>query len=206
MFLFIEQILFPKSCIGCGRKDRALCTSCRAILTPRHIRAKTEIDCISAFPYNNPVVRKAILAWKYRGNPDAGTVLLTGFHTMLQTMPAPRDALIVPIPTRRKRNNRRGFAPPEALAAVATKALHLPTCNALAYTRKTRQQAGLPLAKRLKNMHNAFVVAQENILRERSVILVDDIITTGATLSAAAHALRKKGTTDIHAITLAWNP
>lgn len=206
MFGILTTLLFPERCVRCKAAGTLLCASCSADLHPRFRRVHDDPAAWSLFSYADPRVKRLLAAWKYRGNQRAGAVLLGYFKECCTTLKLPAARVLIPIPTQRSHNNRRGFAPPVMLARALEETCALPMMDPLRFRRRTQRQAGLPLTKRTENMHNAFVVRATRSPLPQSVILIDDVLTTGATLRAAVHALQQCGVQNIRAITLAWNP
>jgi ComF family protein len=124
---------------------------------------------------------------------------------------APAELLVVPVPLHRRKKKERGFNQARALAEVAIAALGethpdwkltLET-RALIRVRLTESQAGLSVRQRRMNMRAAFDVVDPEAVRERDVLLVDDILTTGATARSAARALKRAGAKSVWVATLA---
>ena len=112
-----------------------------------------------------------------------------------------RSDLIVPVPTRRR---DRGYNPPALLARPLARALGVPTDEkALEKCRATHTQEGLTAAQRLQNLRGAFRVPDAGRVEGRRVLLVDDVITTGATVSACAEALTRAGALEVFAVAAA---
>ncbi|HXH51247.1 MAG TPA: phosphoribosyltransferase family protein [Terriglobia bacterium] len=119
--------------------------------------------------------------------------------------------LIVPVPLFRLRERERGYNQAQLLAeglkhsldrTPAGKKMKIDT-GLLVRKRATLPQAGLKLQARNENVRNAFDVVKPELLAGRQVILVDDVMTTGATLSACAAALRKRGAAKVYALAMA---
>lgn len=113
------------------------------------------------------------------------------------------DAL-VPVPSTRRRNRERGYDPAMLLADETGRLLATPRRALLSRTRETPPQSTLPAAERRGNVEGAF--ASSPRARGRVLVLVDDVVTTGATLFAAARALREAGARDVRALVLARTP
>lgn len=113
------------------------------------------------------------------------------------------DAL-VPVPSTRRRNRDRGYDPAMLLADETGRRLATPRRNFLVRTRETPPQSALPAPFRRANVEGAF--ASSRRARGRVLVLVDDVVTTGATLFEAARALREAGAGDVRALVLARTP
>jgi predicted amidophosphoribosyltransferase len=115
---------------------------------------------------------------------------------------AQRVDLLVPIPSRKSAARARGRQFISAVSQDASIKHSIPLASPLVHTRKIRDQSGLHLKERWNNLEGAFVVEREHGLRG-NVVLIDDLVTTGATLCEAARALRYAGIHVIGAVTAA---
>ena len=162
-----------------------------------------------------PVVTRTQV--KYQGKPwravEMGNRLvqlafggeLTVQYGELLPQPVPWAAigydLIVPVPASGK---KRGYNVPELMALPLAKAMEVPLApQALVRTRTKRHQAGLPLEQRMANVAGAFRAAQPQQLEGKRILLVDDVITTGATAAACAQALLDAGAHSVFAVAMA---
>lgn len=116
-----------------------------------------------------------------------------------------REEILVPVPLHAHRLAERGFNQAEAIAkGIAEATGAVVTTRALDRTRQTQDQRSLPLARRENNVCDAFALAPEGAaLSGAHVLLVDDVVTTGATIAACARALRHAGITHVRAIAIA---
>jgi ComF family protein len=143
-----------------------------------------------------------LLRLKYRrdlGLADALAPLLAGFVEQLSWKPH----LIVPVPLGGGRIRQRGYNQAALIAqplALALSIRYVP--HDLTRTRETLSQVGLTRSERIQNVKDAFVANSRHV-RDRDVLLVDDVATTGATLSACARALRLAGARGVRAVTVA---
>jgi ComF family protein len=111
-----------------------------------------------------------------------------------------KDAdVVVPVPLHRSRKRARGFNQ----AAEIARHLPVPIAHALRRVRATPSQTDLPAAKRHANVRNAFALRRRARIRNRVVVLVDDVSTTGATLDASAQVLLEAGAREVRALTVA---
>jgi ComF family protein len=142
-----------------------------------------------------------IVALKYRPNAGIAWALAQQLALALQAQPW-NPEMIVPVPLASDRLQERGFNQADLLARPLSWLASLPlTTNALERRRATPKQVGRTLAARYKNMQGAFTAHRSLVLGKR-VLLVDDVMTTGATLNAAAAALKAAGADRVHALTV----
>lgn len=188
-----------------GIASTYLCRACR-VAAPAFARA------VSFGTYDGKL-REAIHALKYdRMHPAARTLGAMLAEAIAQLSPeAPAEMLVVPVPLHRTKNRQRGFNQARALAQGAIDSLghsHPAWKLALAPStlmrlRATETQAGLTPTQRRKNVRGAFKVSDPSAVRGKHVLLVDDILTTGATARAAAQSLMKAGAASVYVATLA---
>ena len=110
---------------------------------------------------------------------------------------------IVPVPLHYRRFFKRGYNQSEVIASMLAKQLNKPYKNLLKRTRSTQRQATLSREERLKNLQGAFAVKKPAHVSGKKILLVDDVLTTGATLHACAEALQQAGSAEILVFTLA---
>ena len=158
-------------------------------------------------------MRAAIHALKYdRIQPAArrlGSMLAAAIAELAPE--APGELLVVPVPLHRSKYRDRGFNQARILGKCAIDALrkshpasHLALApSTLMRLRSTSSQAGLTPRQRRNNVRGAFKVSNPSIVRGKSILLVDDILTTGATARAAAQSLIKAGAASVYVATLA---
>ena len=120
-------------------------------------------------------------------------------------LPVPN--IVIPVPLHASRLRSRGFNQSALLAGQVAKQLGVPLlANTLIRLRDTASQAGMNRAERLDNLRNAFAVRKETRIKNRRVLLVDDIITTSATIRAAASVLTRAGAECVAVAALARTP
>jgi ComF family protein len=158
-------------------------------------------------------MRDAIHALKYTRLHSAARVLGQMLAQAIARLAgeAPAEMLVVPVPLHRGKNAQRGFNQARALAEEAIRQLKkthpawrltLAPCTLLRL-RPTESQAGLTPRQRRQNVRGAFSVADAGQVRAKHVLLIDDILTTGATARAASQALTVAGATSVWVATLA---
>ncbi|MBG6212733.1 MAG: ComF family protein [Cryobacterium sp.] len=197
--------LLPTECSGCGAVDRALCAACRRALVPG-VHPVTRDDAViwSALTYAG-VARQVIAAYKDGGRTDAGAVLAAPLRTAIVAAlaAAPRSSgasngiQLVTIPSSGRAWRARGYHPVDALLHRA--GLH--PYPALSLRGEVLDQVGLGRTARATNKKNSLVARRP--LEGTRMILVDDIVTTGATLLEARRAVFAAGGTVVGLATLA---
>ncbi|SEL62531.1 ComF family protein [Streptacidiphilus jiangxiensis] len=210
----VLDLLLPTVCVGCGSPNAQLCPPCRALLEdadpslarPGHPPPGLP-EIYAALPYGG-AVRQALLAHKERGAlrlaPPLGRALARAVHAAVPLASAPRrrdtpPLLLVPMPSTASATRARGHDPTVRLARAATAALRargVPArvVPALRHARAVADQAGLDAAARRRNLAGALRVTRGSaVLRTGHVVVVDDLVTTGASLAEATRALSESG-------------
>lgn len=144
----------------------------------------------------DPAVRTIVSAWKERGLRGLGAVAAT---LVEEVVAPPGGRLITFVPPDGDRSVRRGHHPPATLARELGERWGLPVAPLLRRTGPLRSQRGLPRDERRRNVRGAFRAAAAR----GQIVLVDDVYTTGATVSAAASALRRAGAARVDVVTFA---
>jgi ComF family protein len=145
--------------------------------------------------------QKLIFKLKYHRLPQLGVTLGEFYGHLLRSSPILRDVeAIIPIPLHAQKLRKKGYNHAERIAYGISKAVNIPLeDHGLKRIKKTQTQTKLNAEERLQNVYNAFECRTKYC---GSVILVDDILTTGATLSTAVQTLHDAGVGEIRVITL----
>ncbi|MDP3208693.1 MAG: phosphoribosyltransferase family protein [Rhodoglobus sp.] len=193
------SVLFPVECSGCGAEDRSLCPQCRAALAPEVTQRVTDgLRAHTALLYEGRV-RRVILAFKEQGRTDAAPALARPLAAAIAAAVAPAPAAeLVCVPTTRSAYRRRGYDPVRLLLRRAG----LRSCRELVHARAAATQKALGVEERASNLRGAFAARRR--LDGRTFVLVDDILTSGATLAEAARAIRAAGGEVVGAATMAF--
>ncbi len=207
----VLELLLPSRCAGCGRLDdaeirlRGLCPQCvDEIRTATPIAwaiesSGTHIAAFAAAEYDG-VIRAALLDYKERGRlclrRELGGSLAVGVFGAVGDDRSP--FLLVPVPSATATRRARGHDPVGAMATIAAghlraQGLQVAVRASLRQGRTVADQSGLDVTARRSNLAGALAVRRPALLRGRRVVIVDDIVTTGATAAEAARALTQAG-------------
>ena len=204
--------VFPSDCAGCSRPDERVCPSCCAALdaTPQRVRfgaddsarERGEMLIVSAGEYEAPFTH-VLHALKEEGRTGLARDLAPRLRATLDafarwTDPATEhDIHLVAPPSSRENRRARGFEPLEIIARRAGITLSRPLVSA----RRREDQASLRVAARAENMRHSMRVRGD--VAGASIVLIDDLMTTGATLTEMARALHEAGASVLGAVVLA---
>lgn len=209
------DLLLPPACAACGRLGEPLCATCRGALIPaaRGEDAFVTPDpgavigealtlAVAAFAYEG-AVRRALGRLKYAGaarvaEPLAEAALPALRRLLAVSGPAP----LVPVPLHRLRERERGYNQAALLARELGRLSGLPLARLLVRARTTTRQHHLDRAERLANLRGAFI-AESARPTPAAVIVIDDILTTSATLEACADVLRAAGVSHVFGFAIA---
>lgn len=203
MWHYIYSFLFPERCVGCNTYGIALCEHCKSHITFAPTIA--ESTTIALFDYDNELTRKILWQCKYHRKTAAFESLVKAAAPHLVAAIAERlgvattaPLVFVPIPQHWKRTRYRGYNQSLLTARLLHRAIAQTTVqNVLIKIKETTPQALLKNKKdRLKNVADSMHY-KRRVSPDALYIVVDDITTTGATLSEATRALRKAGATQI---------
>lgn len=209
-------VLLPVTCAGCGRADRALCRDCRVACAvapgPRSTTVQVlsgVIPVVSALRYDG-AVRATILAFKESGRTDVARPLSAALRVAIEEAariaepsaerPRHPELELCTVPSTREGQRRRGYRPVDLLLRSAG----FRADRVLATAATATQQKALGREERGVNLRGSLRARRR--LDGRRFVLVDDIVTTGATLSEAARAVREAGGEVLACASLAFTP
>ncbi|MBW2261754.1 MAG: ComF family protein [Deltaproteobacteria bacterium] len=204
------DVLLPPRCPACTQRTDGwpaiFCPACEGCLErapgPVHTTGADCVDLlVSPFVYGGPLAR-AIVRFKHSGLPALGVRLA---DLGIGCVEMPEADVVVPVPLHRRRLAERGFNPATVIGGRVARAIGRPlSLGVLLRVRDTPSQGGLPPAGRRLNVKGAFAAAgRSGRVLERSVLLVDDVWTTGATARACARVLLRAGASSVTAFALA---
>jgi ComF family protein len=220
------ELLFPSRCLGCDQRGMLLCTDCRPTVPwlptdvcPRCAArssggrvcrrcagsgARRHLASVRAACTFDGVVRTAIHHLKFRQARYMASLLAQLLAKGLARRPIEAD-LVLPVPLSPSRHRQRGYNQSELIALAVKRLGHLPapSPDSLTRVRDTRPQVGLPAAERLRNLRGAFRCEAPKLVAGRRCLLIDDVMTTGATLEACAEPLVQAGAERVRALVVA---
>lgn len=219
----LSGLFFPDLCVACGTAlggvEQELCLHCLLALPRTGLHRFPENKVQRLFTGRLPLARATAFTYftkdgmmqhllhqlKYKGRTATGTVLgnVFGQELMADGWLSEID-LLVPVPLHRRKTYRRGFNQAALIAGGIATAAGLPLApQALSRVRDTGSQTRKSRLERLDNVAAVFRAEREEQLQNKHVLLIDDVLTTGATLEAAGLALLAAGAASLSVATLA---
>jgi ComF family protein len=222
LYMNTLDLIFPKRCVGCGKLGKYFCHQCSSIIRiiepnecicpmcgrpamagVTHPRCQTQygLDGLISFFHYDGVVKNAIKAIKYRFVSNLASEFVALIHDATFSQTA-----IIPIPLHPARLRFRGFNQAEILGAQLAERLNIPLrSDILRRTKETGSQVEMISREdRLKNMKHVFSVQNSaSFSIHDSILLFDDVFTTGATMREAANVLKRAGARFVWGVTMA---
>ncbi|MFA6322515.1 MAG: ComF family protein [Candidatus Buchananbacteria bacterium] len=205
----ILDLIFPIYCLECRQVGAWVCRRCfedikscakwqENFLDNQHLS-----QVWSLFDYHQPIIAKILHAYKYEFITDLEKIISDILSQAVLSQDFAKQIkpefvdLICPVPLSKKRRRWRGFNQSEILAEVVAKSFNLPVSDDI-LNRKfhTRAQVGLPAKLREINIKGIFQANSFSVLEKR-ILLVDDVLTTGATMKECARVLKEAGAKEV---------
>lgn len=209
----ILNIIFPVNCLSCGKNGEDLCLYC---LNQVNEAERESLKWVfPLYDYRDATIKKAILHLKYKNKKRLAGVFAEAMYGRileelgdLYLLENFRKPLLVPIPLSKKRHRERGFNQSELICKKLVKldngATFTLESNVLLKNKETLHQAKIKNRnERLKNLIGSYSVKNTELIKNRNIILIDDVTTTGATLNEAKKILKSSGAKKIIAFTVA---
>ncbi|MES2023125.1 MAG: ComF family protein [Patescibacteria group bacterium] len=214
----ILNLVYPVNCVLCGKNGEDLCVECLAE------SPEAERECarwiFPLFDYRHPPVKKAVWLLKYKGKRGLAKIFAKVLYGRileeladLEIFENFREPILIPIPLSTKRKNERGFNQAELICKnlinfeennKINKNFTLETNILIKIKNNNEHQARITdRSKRLKNIIGSFAVQNLEKIKNRNIILIDDVTTTGATLNEAKKMLKQAGAKKVIAFTVA---
>jgi ComF family protein len=227
VFSPVLEIIFPTHCGGCGSQGDILCHACRrsflpvdiasacpkcgrwigkAIVCGRCTGEKRGVEqAYFGFHFRGPL-REAVHSFKFQGRKDVGRALVALLREEVKPITLAVD-IILPLPLTEKRLAERGFNQSYIIAEELSLITGKPVNHrVLVKARETEDQITLSRVDRKKNMKGAFAVRGGEAVKGKTVLLVDDLYTTGSTVGEACRTLLRSGVDKVFLFALARTP
>ncbi|MBL7112037.1 MAG: ComF family protein [Bacteroidales bacterium] len=209
-FMDFINLIFPKVCPACGellmKNESVICAGCLYALprTNFHLERDNPVaktfwgrvrleNATSFYSYQaGSYLRRLIHELKYKGFKEIGEELGRQFGNELQATAFNESELIIPVPLGKRKMKKRGFNQSECIARGLSLSMgKAVNTTAVIRTRNTRTQTKKSRYDRWLNVEDSFRVVDANALQEKHILLVDDVVTTGATIEACASEILK---------------
>jgi competence protein ComFC len=227
IYLNALNIFFPTKCVACGQYGHLLCLDC--LKTVDKISTSTCFECgkiskngeycqtckktnkpalnsiLVACGYDSIPIKEIIHQLKYGGLTGLSEICGELIYERVQKVKLPHDFVIIPVPLHKFRIRNRGFNQAELIAKYVSKRIGVHGGDALKRVKNTKNQVGLSRKDRLINVEGVFDCIDVSLIKGQNVLLIDDVVTTGATLNECAKALKSAGAKRVDAAVLARN-
>ncbi len=221
----ILDVIFPVNCVSCGKRGSDLCLKCLSDSPPALRESANWI--FPLFDYRHPPIKKSVWLLKYSGKRRLAGVFAEIMYgrimeelSDLSVMRNFNNAILVPVPLSQKRYRERGYNQAEL---ICRKLIELDSKtnlrhgvdmkvernfilekNVLIKIKETEHQVNVKdRRERLKNLSGSFSVKNPDAIKGKNIILIDDVLTTGATLNEARKTLKQSGARKVIAFTVA---
>ena len=217
-------LFYPNYCLSCEdallHGEQLLCSRCLLELPRTNFHKDLSNDLFRRLQYQQSIksavalfrfgksgkVQNLLHALKYRNRPEVGFYLGLHYGKQLnEEWLGNRPELLVPIPLHRRKMIRRGYNQSEEFARGLSESLEIDlSSTALKRTRYTETQTARSKLGRWENVSDVFEVTNSDLVGQKRIAIVDDVVTTGATVEAASSALINSGCSEITVISLAY--
>lgn len=216
VFKILLDVIWPQFCLGCGQEGTLCCAKCLESLkilplNPLPWPGTNKFyfqACYVCLSYENVLIKKLIKTFKYKFLENISDLLADILYQQAKNIGLPNNTVICNVPLHKKRKLERGFDQTELLAKKLSQRLNFPYLPLLKRIKNTKTQTELDKKDRERNVAAAFALNQTVGPRadcQMTILLIDDLTTTGATMNQAARALRENGWSQIIGLVIAKN-
>lgn len=217
------SLLYPRICLACGNNIRAheeaICLTCQYKMPKTNFHqdienpfterfwGRVKLNCGSSFYYfgKGGKVQQLIHNLKYGHKPEIGIRIGNLYGKVLcKSIFFRQVEVIVPVPLHPYKQKMRGYNQSATFAQGISDSMEIPWIEALARVEMTETQTKKDRISRFENVRNAFEVVHPKAIEGKHILLVDDVITTGATIEACTHQLLKIPRTKVSVATIAF--
>ncbi|MDD5433428.1 MAG: ComF family protein [Candidatus Pacebacteria bacterium] len=228
---FFLDLLFPQFCLNCQKEGSLVCPDCLATIDinpfqycpfcffPNRVIKNGKCQShqtfqlnglFSAVSYQDKLVKKMVSLFKYEPfirnlcQPLAFLIISHFMLTQNQQALVDKSAVFIPVPITTKKLRKRGYNQSAVVAKILSiyYGLDLQTKN-LMKIKNTQDQVGLSRQERQHNIFGAFVIKNPDLIAKKTIFLVDDVFTTGATMEECARVLKANGAKKVYGIAIA---
>lgn len=198
----VLYIIYPPNdrCISCGEDFIGLCPICKSEIK----RVKENNNKYYSYAYYNGVIKNIILNFKYKKIFLAGDILSEFLLEIIKENNIEADGIFF-VPASKKSVKKRGFNQCEILAKKVGEFTSIPVYKSLVKIKETKEQKTLSKYERKDNIKDAFIILKSEEVKDKRIILIDDVITTGATIKECEKVLREFGAKEIKILTISKN-
>ena len=213
---FLLDLFFPRFCLSCQKEGSYLCQDCQATLeiSRFHQQYSTQNlrDLYFALNYQSPLIKNLIQKFKYQPFVKELAFNLASLiieHFQLLDNPPPfyggeKNFILIAVPLEKRKLKWRGFNQAEEIAKELSFFLKIPLISdCLIKTKDTIAQVELKAEARKENIKGVFLVKNKDLIKEKKILLVDDVYTTGSTMEEAARVLKEAKAKEIIGIVVA---
>jgi len=220
-FKTIWDLIFPKRCINCKKEGQYLCEDCLSLIEINPFnyclceklerRNKCEacknknLDRILSATAFKGIAKEAIHKLKYGHLEELSLPLTLLILNYLQNIDCQinNDFIVIPIPMHPKKKRRRGFNQSEEMAKIISKSTGIPLSTTLIKIKETKPQMELNRIERIENIKNCFIVRDKKEIENKTILLLDDVYTTGSTMEECAKILKENNAKEVWGLTIA---
>lgn len=211
-FSLIKKVTLSSTCLSCNNlmdeNESKICRNCLSMLTPTNrgnwvgdLTVNTHIDKVYSAWFFEDVIQGLIHGLKYNGNAKTGKILGAMTGRIFKDECSELDSLI-PVPLHSTRARERGYNQAEWIARGLSYVIGVQVdAKTMFRTKNTKSQTTLTQDERTANMKNAFHLRKQEL--QENIALIDDVITTGSTVSTCAEILKQNGVKSVTVITVA---
>jgi ComF family protein len=196
--------IYPRYCLGCGVEGAVLCSECDRAFVTRFVEADGRAYLCD---YHDVIFSRVLHAWKFGFDEQAGELLVSAIEAhrkeLRRWVKSEGFTGVIAVPAHAQRKRERGFDQAEVLAHAVSRVAGLPVVTSVCRARYTDHQSKLNKEERAIQMQDNPFVTRESLAGQK-LLLVDDVVTTGATVNALKEALAHAGSTESSVFSLAY--